>query len=218
MFIRSLRNFLQSSDSRKTLMLSMLVIVVAVFIGNAIGKKVSGQSASTNQQRKAVLARVQSMEERAIIADNSEQGPLFIQSAYTKEIEGGAYQLLTSSKATASDYVRFPQAKLINNSSQQISQLTVCLVRSELSERTCLRFYDLKLAPSEALEVKPTDWALPSIRMQMKLNEKNGEFNKSDNKADIESDAMWIPGRIADFTIELQSVKFEGNTKWVTKH
>lgn len=213
-----LRSLSQSNGLRKTLLFSIPVVVVAVILGTAIGKNVIGKSTLFTEQKEDIVLSVQRLGERAIYTDNSEQGPLFIGSAQSLEIEGRDFEMLTSSKATASNYVRFPQAKLTNTSAQSINQATICMVRSEISERTCLRYYDLKLAPGAVLDVKPKDWALPANRMQIQLDGQGGQFSKTSNKADIQSDKMWLPGRIPDFTLELQSVKFEDNSKWVTKH
>lgn len=218
MMTSSLRSFIQTKGSRRTLLLSIPVIALAVIIGTAIGKSTIGQSTSLTEQKEDIMSRVEKMGERTIYADNSEQGPLFIESAQSLEIEGRDFEMLTSSKATASNYVRFPQARLINSSGRLITQVTLCMVRPEISERTCLRFYDLKLAPGEALDVKPVDWALPASRVQVKLDEQSKQFSKVNDRNGIRSDAMWLPGRILDFTLELQSAKFEDNTKWVTTH
>ncbi len=217
-------NTRSDQDSRFSSKLPMMVIsigVAALFIvvmlGSVIGKSAKGQASRNEVEKKAMVEKVRALADKALFTDNSEQGPLFIQSAGAKEVAGAEYQLLTTNKSEASSYITFPDVRLINNSAQTIKRLAVCLQVRDSTDRTCLRFYDVKIAPSQEFSIKAVDWAKPRMKMLPKFTEKDGAFKPETRLPDFDSEAMWLPGRADDYSIALLSVMFDDGAKWVSK-
>ena len=209
---------LQKLGKRILLILTVVLALIAVSV--RAKQPVSSQSATQDREaaKKLLLQKVRDGQSFPMSANNSEQAPLLIQSASSKEIEGVEFQQLTGGKAQASKYVLHPDVTLINTGGSEIIRLAICLESKLEDERNCLRFQKVKIAPGDQFSVTAKDWAGPrSMMLEPKFVQKDGGFVKDRRPIDLDSEAMWLPGGLGDHTVVVLSAGFEDGTKWLTK-
>ncbi|MCI0562650.1 MAG: hypothetical protein MN733_29575 [Nitrososphaera sp.] len=204
-------------NRNEKIFLSIATLLVLLVAGVGIIRSASGQSSIQDKQRSAVIEEVRTTPSVSMIVDNSDQAPLFIHSADGKAIDGADYQRLTGAKADASRYVTFPNIKLVNNSDLVVTKLSVYMKSKLTDEAHSLRFYSVKIAPGAEFSITPSDWAGPRAKTQTKFVEKKGAFVRANQTLDLDSEAMWMPGNVQDYSIGLLSAEFENGTKWVAK-
>lgn len=214
----------QSWNKFSTLLAKIVlgVTTVSFLIAASVttGRSVSSQPAiqDGNQAQSTLLRKIKESDNLPITVDNSEQSPLFIQSASSKEIEGATFQQLTGGKVEASKYSLHPDVTVVNNASLAVNSFAVCLESKLTDERNCLRFQKVSIAPGTQFLVTTKAWAGPRRGMlQEKFVQKEGKFVKDSRPLDLDSEAMWLPGSIADYRVVILSVVIEDGTKWVTK-
>ncbi|MGH9853310.1 MAG: hypothetical protein ACREBD_26010, partial [Blastocatellia bacterium] len=92
----------QFSSTLPMILTGIAALLVVVILGSAIGKSAKGQASKAEGEKRALVEKIRTLADRPLFTDNSEQGPLFIQSAGVKEVAGAEYQLLTRSTSEAS--------------------------------------------------------------------------------------------------------------------
>lgn len=207
-------------NRNRKIFLGVAVLLALTVIGVAVIKSVSGQSNNREKTRAVALEEVSQIPNESMIVVNSDpvsQPPLTILSADGKAIDGADYHRLTGVKAEASRYVTMPNIKLVNSSDQTITRFAICMRSKLVDDIHCLRFLSVKIAPNTEFQVTSKDWVGPRAKTQVKFAEKDGAFVRENRTLDLDSEAMWLPGGVQDYTIGVSSAEFESGTKWTTK-
>jgi len=197
--------------------LGIAILLLLLVVGVGIIRSASGESIIQDKQSVAVIEGVRETPSVSMLVDNSDstEPPLFILAADGKAIDGADYQRLTGARADASRYVTFPNLRLVNQSNLTITRFSVCMKSKLAGERNCLQFRTVKIAPSAEFLVTSKDWAGPRSKMRVKFAEKDGAFARANRTLDLDSEAIWMPGDVQDYSIELLSASFENETRWV---
>lgn len=195
-----------------------VLMIIAITIG--ISKKaVVGNSSidDANSRNKAVIERVANSSDLPIAVDNSEGSPLFILAANVKEVTDGEYQQLTGIKADSLNHITFPNVKVVNNANQPVKEFALCLVHKYSDRKECILRTNLEIEPSKDFSVDAVTWAGPRRAMLRKFSKKEGLFQEDKSRPGLDSEEMWLPGSVADYTLVIASVEFANGNKWVTK-
>jgi hypothetical protein len=199
----------------------VMAVAAAVSLAFSIsGKKAVAeqqQAGSAAQQQDALVARIANAPDSPLAADNSEGAPLMIQSAGAKEISAADYQPLTGMKADATAYVTLPNLRLVNGANQNVKEFTLCLLHKYSNMKICIHQTSIDIAPGGAFNVEWMTWAGPRKAMMRKYADQAGRFQKDNSKPQLNSDAMWLPGGAADYSLIVGSVIFADGSKWITK-
>jgi hypothetical protein len=193
-----------------------VLLILSVTVGR---KTVAGQHPEndTNLEKNALLERVTNSPDSPLLADNSEGPPLFILSANVKEVTGEKYQRLTGINADSPGYTTFPNVKLINNTTQNVKEFTLCMLHKYSNRKICIRRTSIEIEPSKDFSVESLTWGASRKAMMRKFTEKEGSFQQDRSKPQLDSEAMWLPGSAADYTLVVGSVEFADGSRWVTK-
>jgi hypothetical protein len=193
-----------------------VLLILSVTVGR---KTVEGQRSEndTNLEKCALLERVANSPDSPLIADNSEGPPLFILAANVKEVTGAKYQRLTGLNADAPGYTTLPDVKLINNASQDVKEFTLCMLHKYSNRKICIRRTGIEIEPSKDFSVESSTWGASRKVMLRKFTDKEGSFQQDRSKPQLDSEAMWLPGSAADYTLVVGSVEFADGSKWITK-
>lgn len=196
--------------------------VVLLIVGVAIGiskKAVLGNSSidDANLQKKAVLERVANSSDLPLAADNSEGSPLFILAANVKEVTDEEYQQLTGIKEGSLNHITFPNVKVINTANQPVKEFSLCLVHKYSDRKECIMRTNIEIEPSRDFSVDAVTWAGPRKAMMRKFSKKEGVFQEDKSRPRLDSEEMWLPGNVTDYTLVIASVDFANGNKWVTK-
>ena len=193
-----------------------VLLVLSVTIGRTtvVGQR-SGND--TNLGKDALLEGVANSPDSPLFADNSEGPPLFILSANVKEVTGAKYQRLTGINADSPSYTTFPDVKLINNTTQYVKEFTLCMLHKYSNRKICIRRTSIEIEPSKDFSVESLTWGASRKAMMRKFTEKEGSFQQDRSKPQLDSEAMWLPGSAADYTLVVAGAEFADGSIWVTK-
>lgn len=210
-----------NGDQKITLMtrlaggvVAVVLLIVSLAIGGAIGK----HSAQNNDSvQKEILETVKASPDLAIGVDNSESAPLVIESASVKEVTSGEYQQLTGTQSASGRYVTFPNVKLLNNTNQIVTAFVLVLEDKRSPEHDGLAITALKIEPFKDFAIEPIDWAKPKKKMVKKFIESGGVVQEDNREPGLDTEYMWLPGSVGDFSVLVGMVEFADGSKWMTK-
>ncbi|HJQ67789.1 MAG TPA: hypothetical protein VKA70_02385 [Blastocatellia bacterium] len=195
-----------------------VLMIVAITIG--INKKAVVGNSSTddaNSRNKAVIEKVANSSDLPLATDNSEGSPLFILTANVKEVTDDDYQQLTGIKENSLNHITFPNVILVNNANQPVKEFTLCLVHKHSDRKECIMRTNLEIGPSRDFSVEAVTWAGPRKAMMRKFSKKEGVFQEDKSRPGLDSQEMWLPGNVSDYTLVVASVELANGNKWVTK-
>lgn len=193
---------------------AVVLLVASIAIASAIGK----HSARNNSAlQKEVVETVKAAPELAIGVDNSESPPLMIESASVKEVTSLEYQQLTGTQSASGQYVTFPNVKLLNNTNQTVTAFVLVLEDKRSPEHDGLAMTALKIEPFKDFAVESMDWAKPKKKMVKKYIASGGVVQEDNREPGLDTEYMWLPGRVGDFSVLVGMVEFADGSKWMTK-
>lgn len=191
---------------------------VLLFISIAIGGGIGAKSADANNERmEQTVERVRKSPDFPLNIDNTENPPILIQAASVKEVSGAEYQELTGIKTDSLKCVTFPNVKLTNNTSQTVTAFVLILVDKHSSRNKALMMSSLNLEPLKDFSIEPVNWAKPRRQMMRKFVEKEGMFQEDKSSPDLNSEEMWLPGGVSEFSVLVAGVEFADGSEWTTK-
>ena len=191
---------------------------VLLFISIAIGGGIGAKSAdANNEQMEQTVERVRKSPDFPLNIDNTENPPILIQAASMKEVSGAEYQELTGIKTDSLKFVTFPNVRLINNTNQTVTAFILILVDKHSTRNKALMMSSLNLEPFKDFSIEPVIWAKPRRQMMRKFAEKEGTFQEDKSSPDLNSEEMWLPGGVSEFSVLVAGVEFADGSEWTTK-
>jgi hypothetical protein len=210
-----------TQDRRYTLRSRVMIgtgAAVLLFISIAIGGGIGTKSAEGNNDRKEqTIERVRKSPDLPLSIDNTEEPPILIQAASMKEVSGAKYQELTGIKTDSLKCVTFPNVRLINNTNQTVTAFILILVDKHSTRNKALMMSSLNLEPFKDFSIEPVIWAKPRRQMMSKFAEKEGTFQEDKSLPDLNSEEMWLPGGVSEFSVLVAKVEFADGSEWLTK-
>jgi hypothetical protein len=196
----------------KPLMIFAIVIsMVSVSISYAYKQLNQGD------KKTALVAALKEKPDIPINADNSEQAPLMVVSAQSKEIDQETYTLLTGKQGATSNYIALPDVNLVNNSQKTIASFCIVVRNNLTGDLWMFRKKNQKIAPGDGVTVSAKTWAAARSRMSNTFKESGDKFTRSNGAVDLDSEAMWVLGGVAENRVSVGEITFEDGTSWITK-
>lgn len=204
-----LRTFASVSlKNRAAVVVSMAVLFFALIGGIVLGQ--SSKKTDVDEGRREIVEKIRQYPESQISFENYEGLPLLIQEAKVREIGNSEYPQLTGRSTESPGYVSFPNVTLTNNTNQRVIGFALAIGNRQTREMDGVKLSKISIEPHGSYSVKASDFIRPERMVHVA---KSGKVSNR-LSGDLDSEKMWLQGRVSDMVLTIGIVEFEDGTIW----